>query len=500
MTRSILGGSLLFLVAVATATELGGCGSTVLVTDCGAGEASCEDGCADLARDPDHCGSCDTSCDPGEVCIDGGCTSEPPPPTCEAPLQSCFGACVDTTSDPSNCGACGTTCPGPCFGSQCVADCPPGLSPCGGSCFDLLNDPGHCGSCDIACGDAACVQGKCGEPPTCPPDLTPCFGECVDTQFDPHNCQFCGNDCGPGGDCQFGACVEPGCEFGVCGICTSSALPPTTSFFVDGTTTSASNDHAASCTGETGGNDVLWEFTPTVTGHYVFDAGGGALDTILEALDTGCAPLACNDDFAGGVDAHLELDLIAGQTIYLVVDGFGAGDYALSGQLDVSCGPGLTPCSGGCVDTTSDPNNCGGCGAPCPVGWTCAASMCQPPAPVCPTAALPGTTPQTLGGSTVGATNTMQGVCAPSTAPEHTFTFTPATSGTFTINTAGSNYDTVLYILSGSCAGPQIACNDDTNGLGLQSQLVVSLVGGQTYTIVVDGWGDAAGSYTLHIQ
>lgn len=51
--------------------------------------------------------------------------------------------------------------------------------------------------------------------------------------------------------------------------------------------------------------------------------------------------------------------------------------------------------------------------------------------------------------------------------------------------------------MSGSCA-EQIACNDD-NG-GLSSQLVVNLVAGQPYTIVVDGWGAANGTYNLHIQ
>src|SRR5258708_37195888 len=35
-------------------------------------------------------------------------------------------------------------------------------------------------------------------------------------------------------------------------------------------------------------------------------------------------------------------------------------------------------CGGVCVDETSDPNNCGGCGIVCPPGSACVNSMCTP--------------------------------------------------------------------------------------------------------------------------
>jgi hypothetical protein len=37
---------------------------------------------------------------------------------------------------------------------------------------------------------------------------------------------------------------------------------------------------------------------------------------------------------------------------------------------------GLTDCGTGCVDLSSDPNNCGGCGAACPIG-ICEGGFCS---------------------------------------------------------------------------------------------------------------------------
>ena len=46
-----------------------------------------------------------------------------------------------------------------------------------------------------------------------------------------------------------------------------------------------------------------------------------------------------------------------------------------------SCSSGQTPCGGGCIDATSDPNNCGGCGFACANGDSCVSSVCVAPCP-----------------------------------------------------------------------------------------------------------------------
>src|SRR2546428_569767 len=114
----------------------------------------------------------------------------------------------------------------------------------------------------------------------------------------------------------------------------------------------------------------------------------------------------------------------------------------------------------------------------------------------------------TFGGATSG-TSALAGSCGSSgTAPEQVYQWTPAASGTATIQTcgAGTTFDTVLYMRSGACAGgPEMAagCNDDacTNATGLYraSRLTPTVTAGQTYYIVVDGYGGAQGLYGLTV-
>src|SRR3989441_10670987 len=109
----------------------------------------------------------------------------------------------------------------------------------------------------------------------------------------------------------------------------------------------------------------------------------------------------------------------------------------------------------------------------------------------------------TLSGTTSG-TSALAGSCGSSgTAPEHVFQWTPTVSGTATIQTcgAGTTFDTVLYLRSGSCAsGPEVAagCDDDAcpNATGLirASRLTPTVTAGQTHFIVVDGYGGGPGA------
>ncbi|MEX0948597.1 MAG: Calx-beta domain-containing protein, partial [Acidimicrobiia bacterium] len=80
------------------------------------------------------------------------------------------------------------------------------------------------------------------------------------------------------------------------------------------------------------------------------------------------------------------------------------------------------------------------------------------------------------------------------------YRITPASNGTVTIDTAGSNFDTLLAAYTGSSVSllTQVAANDDTTGLGLQSRVQFAGTAGVTYNIAVDGYGGASGAVTLN--
>jgi hypothetical protein len=79
------------------------------------------------------------------------------------------------------------------------------------------------------------------------------------------------------------------------------------------------------------------------------------------------------------------------------------------------------------------------------------------------------------------------------------FRWTAPASGTVTIDTNGSNYDTLLGVWTGSAVnGLTSVAQDDDSGAGLQSLVSFSATAGTTYRIAVDGWNGASGNVTLN--
>jgi hypothetical protein len=83
--------------------------------------------------------------------------------------------------------------------------------------------------------------------------------------------------------------------------------------------------------------------------------------------------------------------------------------------------------------------------------------------------------------------------------------WTVPVTGQYTINTIGSDFDTVLYLLDRSCDGESLICNDDAFGGsgggpgGLLSQVTPPLEAGQNVIIVIDAYGGADGDFVLNI-
>jgi hypothetical protein len=264
---------------------------------------------------------CITGCAPGEI-------------TCPIPDGGC-GYCADIFNDRLNCNGCGIACeqgkrcvPQGSMG-VCVCDTTAGggadLIECDGGCVHSSTDPQNCGGCGIPCaGD--CVGGYCY---TCNVDagLLACNPPtCTDVTTDVHNCGSCGNDCTQGGtapfpgiECFLGQCL---CQHGRDTICPQVTLPFPTMACVD-TTTDPLN-----C----GGCGLLAD-------------GGGPYP------DGGLPP---SNHICGGIRSA-----------------------CLSGACfcpnnELYCAPGSwTSADGGnppfdaCLNDSSDPLNCGGCGSDC---------------------------------------------------------------------------------------------------------------------------------------
>ena len=78
------------------------------------------------------------------------------------------------------------------------------------------------------------------------------------------------------------------------------------------------------------------------------------------------------------------------------------------------------------------------------------------------------------------------------------FVFQPDADGIACVSTAGSRYDTVLYVRQDNCAdGDEVACNDDSQiAGGVQSAVEFQYVEGEQYFIFVDGF-NGAGPFQL---
>src|SRR5439155_15585934 len=80
------------------------------------------------------------------------------------------------------------------------------------------------------------------------------------------------------------------------------------------------------------------------------------------------------------------------------------------------------------------------------------------------------------------------------------WTWTAPAGGSVTIKTAGSSFDTLLGVYTGTSVSTltTIASNDDSGGL--QSSVTFNAIAGTTYRIAVDGYNGISGNITLNIS
>lgn len=143
------------------------------------------------------------------------------------------------------------------------------------------------------------------------------------------------------------------------------------------------------------------------------------------------------------------------------------------------------------------------------IGWTVTGGTLPPPT------SLPGNdnfaSAQTISGcaGSVAGTNinATKETGEPSHSPDNNagggsvwYQWQAPNSGSVTITTAGSNFDTVLAVYNGSGVGSltPIVKNDDTSGTDHTSSITFNATAGTIYKIAVDGWGGDRSSVVLN--
>jgi hypothetical protein len=209
---------------------------------------------------------------------------------------------------------------------------------------------------------ATALAGGCGTDNgvvggTCANGYTDCDNHCVNLLTDPQNCGTCGHACPPGAACTNGVCA--------------GSLDATLDVVADTSTSDTSTDTSpadGTTSDGTTGDGAPGDGSPTdgTTGDGPTGDGaatdGGPTDSGLPP-DVVCMPPYNNNFYCGNCNTQC----VAPNPDCAPVD----GGYAC---VPV-CPPPLIECNDTCVDPTSDPFNCNGCGNFCPT-FICVNSKC----------------------------------------------------------------------------------------------------------------------------
>jgi hypothetical protein len=137
-----------------------------------------------------------------------------------------------------------------------------------------------------------------------------------------------------------------------------------------GNTGGFADDYCGSCIYCGGAPDVVYAYTPTADVEAVVSLCGSGYDTGLYIYQNAAGnEVACNDDYCG-LQSQVQLYMYAGNTYYIVIDGYSSsyGDYTLLVEEYVPPEPGECPCPPGapqegevdCYNDYDDQYN-GGC-------------------------------------------------------------------------------------------------------------------------------------------
>jgi hypothetical protein len=229
--------------------------------------------------------------------------------------------------------------------------------------------------------------------------------------------------------------------------------------------TSGTSAESGSC-GGADAPEAIYSYVAPRSGTYTFDTSGTEFDTVLYIRSDTGTELACNDDITPGsiTQSRVTLPLAAGQTVTVIVDGFGtqSGNYTL--RINGSCP----------LPFHNDPRDLGNALSVSVSGITTCGTF-------------------DIGGASCGDGG--------DNAPDASFIYTAPAAGNYVLSTAGSTFNTLLSARLGTCTGKELGCSDDVAPpTDETSQLTLTLATGQSIVVTVDGSGTESGAYTLQID
>ena len=252
-----------------------------------------------------------------------------------------------------------------------------------------------------------------------------------------------------------------------------------TNITTTGTTLSASKENGEPAhAGNAGTGSVWWSWTAPAAGEVVLRTDGSTFDTLL-AVYTGSAVnaltlVAANDDHGVLDTSRVKFGVQNGIQYQIAVDGFNDGVADESGEVQLA------------LAFASAPLN-------------------RPPNDDFANATEIPVIPVTLTNSNAAASREVG-------EPEHAgrmgdtsiwWRWTASTAGTYRLTTAGSDFDTLLGVYTGTSvdALSEVASNDDVDfeNQVFTSELTLNAMPGTLYHLGVDGFDGASGTVVLHI-
>ena len=262
-------------------------------------------------------------------------------------------------------------------------------------------------------------------------------------------------------------------------------------------------DHA----GRSGGASLWWRWTAPASGAVAIDTAGSDFDTLLAVYTGGAVDalteVASNDDAVGlqsevrftaqqGVVYHVAVDGYDGATGSIVLNWRQAGDAGMACDPSLACGAAIT-----CVDGLLYPTTCGPRNCDLPIGPCAGVGAGSDSFSLA----------SSISSASGQATGSNAGASKEPGEPDHAgrsggaslwWRWTAPASGAVAIDTAGSDFDTLLAVYTGGAvdALTEVASNDDA--VGLQSEVRFTAQQGVVYHVAVDGYGGETGSIVLN--